>query len=186
MQLAQRLKTKTNNAKLNSPSYAQIPNLLQHLLNPIIEVSPRVLISRLRIEVLLHLSHARVGLGAEPQLDLDEGLKAGVEVGHAEVDQLRKLGEELLVELLVGLLGDFGLALGARQLGGVLVGLLDELLHLGAHSVVVKEFVVALLDALVDVGEVGAKAGYRFEDGCSIRAKSAADTDSTSSIGPSL
>lgn len=116
----------------------------------------------------MDLSHARVCLGTETQLNLDEGFKAGVEVGHAEVDELGEFGEKLLVQLLVGLLGHFGFALGTGQLCNILVRLLDEALDLGAHGIVVEEFVVAFLDALVDIGEVGAEAGDGVEDGCTV------------------
>lgn len=73
----------------------------------------------------MHLRHTRVGLGTEAQLDLDKGLEAGVEVGHAQVDELGKLGEELLVEGFVGGARELGLALGPGQLGRVLIRLLD-------------------------------------------------------------
>lgn len=150
---------------LNSPRYTQIPNLLQNLLNPIIQITPRILIPRLRIKILLHLGHPRIRLRTKAQLNLNQSLETGIQVRHAQVDQLGKLGEQLLVELLVGLLGHFGLALGPGQLRRVLVGLFDELLDLGAHGVVVEELVVALFDAFVDVGEVGAEAGDWVEDG---------------------
>lgn len=157
--------TKVEQMQLDSPGNTQIPNLLQHLLNPIIQVTPRILIPRLRIKVLLHLRHTRVRLRTEPELDLDQRLEAGIEVRNAQVDQLGEFGEELVVQLLVGLLGHFGFPLCAGQLGCVFVGFLDELLHLGAHGVVVEEFVVAFLDAFVYVGEVGAEAGDGVEDG---------------------
>ena len=84
-----------------------------------------VLLARVGVEVLLHLGHAAVGLGAEAQLNLDQGLEAGVEVGHAQVDELRQLRAQLVVQRLVRRLGELGLALRARQLARVLVGLLD-------------------------------------------------------------
>lgn len=106
-----------------------------------------VLLPRIRVEELLHLSHATVRLSAEAQLNFDQRLKARVQVGHAQVDELRQFGEELLVQLLVGRFRDLGFALGARELGWVLVWFLDEFLHAGPRGVVVEEFVIALFDA---------------------------------------
>ena len=70
----------------------------------------------------------------------------------------------MFVELLVGLFGDVSLALCPRQFRDVFVRFLDEFLDFGAHAVEVEEFVVAFLDAFVYVGEVGAEAGYWFQD----------------------
>jgi hypothetical protein len=89
----------------NRPADTQLPNLLQHLLDPRIQLTLGVLFSCVGIEVLLDLRHATVRLGAEAELDLDEGLERRVKVGHAQVDELRQLGAQLFVELLVGCLG---------------------------------------------------------------------------------
>jgi hypothetical protein len=148
----------------NRTGNTQIANLLQHLLDAIIQIALGVLVARLGIKILLDLRHARVCLCAEAQLNFDKGLEAGIEVRHAQVDELREFVEELLVQLLVGMLGHFSFALCARQLGHVLVGFLGELLDLGTHRVVVQELVVAFLDAFVYVGEVGAEAGDGVED----------------------
>jgi hypothetical protein len=126
---------------------AQVPYLAQHLLHPGVQHALGVLLPRVRVEILLDLGHARVRLGAEAQLDLDEGLERGVEVRHAQVDELRQLGEQLLVERLVRLLCELRLALGARQLRGVLVRLLDQFLDAGSRGVVVEQLVITLLDA---------------------------------------
>ena len=107
----------------------------------------RILLPGIRIQKLLHLRHTAVRLGAEPQLDLDQGLEAGVQIGDPQVDELGQFGEELLVEGFVGGAGEFGFALRARQLGGVFVGLFDQLLDAGAGGVVVEEFVVAFFYA---------------------------------------
>lgn len=61
--------------------------------------------------------------------------------------------------------GNFRLSLGAWKFGRVLVGLLDELLDLCSHGIVVEELVVSLLDALVDIREVGTEAGDWLQDG---------------------
>lgn len=63
---------------LDGAADAQLPNLLQHLFDAGIQLALCVLIPRVRIQVLLHLRHARVCLGAEAQLDLDERLKRRV------------------------------------------------------------------------------------------------------------
>lgn len=80
-------------------------------------------------------------------MDLHERLETGIQVGHAQVDELGEFGEELLVEGFVGGTGEVGFAFGARELGGVFVGFLDEFLNAGAGGVVVEEFVVAFFDA---------------------------------------
>ena len=112
-----------------------------------------ILLSRISIQKLLHLRHTAVRLGAEPQLDLDQGLEARVQIGYAQVDELGQLGEELLVEGFVGGAGEFGFALGARELGGVFVGFFDEFLDACAGGVVVEEFVVAFFYACGREGE---------------------------------
>ena len=137
----------TDEGSLHTTGDAQVANLAEHALDLAVEVSLGVLLARVGVEVLLHLSHAGIGLGTEAQLDLDERLEARVEVWHAQVDELGEFGEELLVERLVGRLGQFGFAFGAWQLGGVLVGFLYQLLDFGACGVVVEELVVAFLDA---------------------------------------
>lgn len=131
----------------HGPRNAQLPDLPQNLLNFAVQMPLRILLPRVRVQELLHLRHPTVRLGAEAQLDLHQGLKAGVQVGHAQVDELGQFGEELLVEGFVGGAGEVGLALGAGQLRRILVRFLDELLDPGAGGVVVQEFVVAFLDA---------------------------------------
>lgn len=144
---------------LDCPRNTQIANLLQHLLNTIIQITTRILISRLSIKILLNLRHTRIRLCAKAQLNLDQGLETGIQIWHAQIDELGQFVEELLVELFVCLLCDFGFALCARKFCRVLVGFLDEALDFGAHGVVVEKFVVALFDAFVYVGEVGAETG---------------------------
>ena len=156
------------NPSLDGARDAQLADLLEYRLDTVVQVTLGILLARVSVQVLLNLGHAAVSLGAEAQLDLDQGFKRRVEIWHAQVDELGELGEELVVELLVGLLGEFSVLLGAWQLSGVLVGLLDETLDLSAHGVVVEEFVVALLDAFVDVGEVSAEAGYWLQDSGSV------------------
>ena len=136
--------------QLNRAADAQLPDLLQDLLDAGVEVALGVLVAGVGVEVLLDLGHAAVGLGAEAQLDLDEGLEAGVEVGDAQVDELRQLRAQLLVQLVVRRLGHVHLLLGPRQLRHVLVRLLCQLLDLGAQRVVVEQLVAALLNACVD------------------------------------
>lgn len=92
------------------------------------------------------MGHARVGLGTEAQLDLDEGFEGGIEVGDAQIDELREFVCELLVELVISGLGELLVLLSAGQLRGVLVGLVGQLAHFGAHGVVVGLLVTALLD----------------------------------------
>lgn len=143
----------------NSPRNTQIPNLLQYLLNPVIQITPRILISRLRIQILLYLRHTRVSLCTKAQLDFNESFETRIKVGHTQIDELGQFIKQLFVELFVCLLSDFGFALGSGQFCSVLVGLFDETLYFGAHCVVVEEFVIALFDTFVDVWEVGAEAG---------------------------
>lgn len=112
-----------------------------------VEVALRVLLPRLSIEVLLDLGHAAVSLGAKAQLDLDESLEGGVEVGNTQVDKLGQLSAELLVELLVGSLGHVLFLLGTGELGHILVRFVDEALDFGAQGIVVEELVAAFLDA---------------------------------------
>ena len=126
---------------------AELADLAEDLFDSAVEHALRVLLPRVGVEELLDLRHAAVGLGAEAQLDLDEGLEARVEVGHTQVDELRQFGEELLIERFVGRAGEFGVALGAGELGRVFVGLFDEFLDAGAGRVVVEEFVVAFFYA---------------------------------------
>lgn len=156
--------TKNSRMKTNVQSYSsrntQIPNLLQHLLNPNIQLSRSILLPRIRIQILLHLCHPRIRLRAEPQLNLHQRFKRRVQIRNTQRNQLRQLGLQLLIQLLVRLTRNFAFLLHARQLGGILVGLLDKTLHLGANAVVVLEASVALFDAFVYVGEVGAEAGY--------------------------
>lgn len=122
----------------------------------------RILLPRIRIQILLHLRHPAIRLGAKPQLDLHERLEARVQVGNAQVDELREFGEELFVEGFVGGLGEFGFALGTGEFGGVLVGLFDKPFDAGAGGVVVEEFVVALFDAwLVGRARVSGVVGKR-------------------------
>jgi hypothetical protein len=149
---------------LNGSGDGQVSDFGEDLFHAIVQVASGILISGLRIKILLDLSHATVRFGAESELDFDERFERRIEVWDAEIDELGEFGEELFVELLVGLLCHFGLSLCARQFGHVLVGLFYQLLDLGADGVVVEELVVAFLDAFVDVGEVGAEAGDGFED----------------------
>ena len=137
--------------KSDGPDNAQLADLLQDLLDLVVQRALGILLARVGIEMLLNLRHAAVGLGAEFELDLDQSLEAWVEIGDAQIDELRELGRELLVELLVGGFGHLRLFLGTRELGGVLVGLLDEFLDLGTHGVVVEELVVTLLNACKSV-----------------------------------
>lgn len=106
-----------------------------------------VLFARIGIQELLHLRHATVRLGAEPELDLDQGFEAGVEVGDTEIDELGQFGEELFVEGFVGGAGEFRVAFGPGQFGGVFVGFFDEFFDAGARGVVVEEFVIAFFYA---------------------------------------
>jgi hypothetical protein len=55
------------------------------------------------------------------------------------------------------LLGDFGFSFSTGELRYILVRLFDEFLDPRTDGIVVEEFVVSLLDAFVDIGEVGAK-----------------------------
>jgi len=150
----------------------------------------RILLPSIRIQELLHLRHPRIRLRAKPQLYLHQRLETRIQIRHPEVDELGQLGEELVVEGLVGGFGEVGFALCARQLGGVFVGFFDEFFHAGAGGVVVEELVVAFFDAwgflglewvtwkgerwgrgrstFVYVGEIGAEAGDGFEDCLSI------------------
>lgn len=144
---------------------AQVSYLLQHLFDLCIELALGILISCVGIQILLNLGHSRVGFGAKAQLDLHEGLETGVQVGYAQVDQLGQLGGEHLIQLVVCSLGHLFVLLGARQLGHILVGFVGQFLDLGAGSVVVEGFVIALRDAAIDVGEVGAEALDGIEDG---------------------
>ena len=82
---------------LDSASDGQIANFAQNLLNPVVQVSTGVLFSGIGIQVLLDLSHSRVGFGAESQLNLDKGFERGVEIWNAQVDELGQFGEKLLV-----------------------------------------------------------------------------------------
>ena len=150
---------------LDCPCNAQIPNLLQHFFHPRVQLALCILVSCIRIEILLDLRHSRVRLGTEPQLDLDQGLEAGVEVGHSQVDELGQLACEGLVELVVCGFGELLVLFCARQLGDVLVGLVGQLLDLCAHAVVVHLLVLALGDAGVDVREVAAEALDGVEHG---------------------
>lgn len=131
----------------NRARNAQFSDFLQHLLNPGVEMTLRILISSISIKVLLDLSHPAVRFGTESELNLDKSLETGIQIRDTEVDKLREFGEELLVELLIGSLGHLGLLFCTRQLGDVFVGLFGELLDLGTHGIVVKEFVIALLNA---------------------------------------
>lgn len=124
------------------------------------------MLSGVGIQELLNLRHAGVGFCAESELDFNEGFEARVQIWDAEVDELGQFGKELFVELFVSLFGHVGFSLCAGQFCNVLIRLFDQFLHLGAHGVIVKEFVVTFLDALVDVGEIGAEARDRFENGC--------------------
>ncbi len=118
---------------------------------------------------MLDLCHSAVRLCAKSELDLDQGFETGVEVRNTEVDELGKFGEKLFVELFVCLFSHFGFSLRPRQFGHILVWFLDQFLHLGAHGIVVKEFVVALLDAFVDVWKICAEAGDGFQDGGAVK-----------------
>jgi hypothetical protein len=122
---------------------------LQDLLNLAVEVSLGILLTGIGIEVLLNLGHARVGFSAESELNLYESFEAWIEIWDTEIDELRELGEQLLVQLLVCCLGHLGLLLGAGELGDILVRLLNELLDLSTHGVIVQELVVALLDTWI-------------------------------------
>lgn len=106
-----------------------------------------VLFPRIGVQELLHLRHAAVGLGAEPQLDLDQGFEARVQIGHAEIDELGQFVEELIVERFVGGACLFGFAFGAGEFGGVFVGFFDQFLHPRPCGIVVEEFVVAFFYA---------------------------------------
>ena len=136
-----------SNTSSHGSADTQFPYLLQDLFYPAVEVSLCVLISGVCIQVLLNLGHPAVRLGTEAQLNLDEGLETGVEVGDAEVDQLGQFAAQLLVELLIGGPCDVHLLFGAGQFRDILVGLLGQLLDPGPQSVVVEQFVTALLDA---------------------------------------
>lgn len=129
----------------------------------------RVLFPRVRVEELLHLRHSGVRFGAEAQLDLHQGLEAGVEVRYAQIDELRQFGEELLVECFVGGAGEIGFAFCARKFRGVLVGFFHELFDAGAGGVVIEELVVAFFDACrqypVLVGEEAWRSGGRRSEG---------------------
>lgn len=118
--------------KLDSTTDAQLADLLQNLFDTSIEVALRILLPRLSIEVLLNLGHAAVSLGTEAQLDLDESLERGIEIGYTQVNELRQLGAELFVELLISGLGHVLLLLGTRELSHILVGFVNETLDFGA------------------------------------------------------
>lgn len=140
------------------PRNAQLPYLPQHLLDLAVEMPLRILLPRVGIEELLHLRHPRIRLGAEAQLDLHQGLEAGVEVRHAQIDELRQLREELLVESFVGGAGEIGFPFRAGKFRGVLVGFLHQLLDAGTGGVVIEELVVAFFDACcqsIDVSRCG-------------------------------
>jgi hypothetical protein len=90
-------------------------------------------------------------------LDFNQGFERRIQIRHAQVDELGKFCEELFVELFVCLLGDFGFSFSTGELRYILVRLFDEFLDSRTDGIVVEEFVVSLLDAFVDIGEVGAK-----------------------------
>lgn len=154
-----------NSVGLDCASDRQFSDLRKNLLHPVIQIAASILISGIRVEVLLNLSHSAVRFGAKPELDFDEGFKTGVQIRNAKIDKLGEFGEELFVELFVSLLGHFSFSLSAGKFGDILVWLFDQFLDFGAHRIVVKQFVVSFLDALVDVGEIGAEARDGFEDG---------------------
>ena len=132
--------------RLNGSADAKFTNLLEDLLNLVVQLALSVLFSGIRLEVLLNLCHTGVCFGAESELDLDEGFETRIEVGDTEIDELWEFAEELLIELFVSCLSHLGFLLSTRELGYVLVGLLDELLDLCSHGIVVEELMIALLD----------------------------------------
>ena len=105
---------------------------------------------------MLDLSHAGVSLRAKAQLDLDKGFEAGVQVRHAQVDELRQFREELVVEGFVGGAGELGFALGAGKFAWVFVWFFHQFFYAGASRVVVEQFVVtffyAYLEERLEVG----------------------------------
>lgn len=149
---------------LHRPRDTQIPNFLQHLLDPVIQRALSILLPNVLIQILLHLRHAAIRLRAEPQLNLDQRLEARIQIRHSQIDQLGDLGDELLVQGIVCGFRGRGFLLRAGQFGDVFVGLLDEPLYFCAQVVVVEGLVGAFFDAGVYVGEVGAEAGYGVED----------------------
>ena len=95
----------------------------------------------------MDLCHTAVSFRTKPQLDLYESFKARVKKRNTEVDELRKFRAELVIEGFVCYFGKLGLAFCPWKLRGVFVRFLDKFLNLGAGSVVIKEFMVAFLDA---------------------------------------
>lgn len=110
-------------------------------------MSLSVLFPRVRIQELLHLRHAAVRLGAEPQLDLDQGFETRVQVRDAEIDELREFVKQLFVQGFVSGACQFRVALGAGELGGVFVRFFGEFFDAGSGGVVVEEFVIAFFYA---------------------------------------
>lgn len=70
----------------------------------------------------------------------------------------------MLVELFVSLLRDLSFSLGAGQFGNILVGFFDEFFDSRTNGIIVEELIVALFDALVNVGKVGTKSRNWLEN----------------------
>jgi len=82
-----------------------------------IELSLRILLANALCKVPLHRAHLLVSLLCEARLHAHHGLETRVEVRDAQLEQLRQLGEQLLVDRLEEETRIFKLLLGAADGG---------------------------------------------------------------------
>ena len=93
------------------------------------------------------LCQSRVPLSTEPQLDLDQRLKRRIVERHPQCNQLRQLGLELVIQLVVNLFGHRQFLLGAWQLGRIFGRFIDQPSNFGFALLIVNLLVCSLLIA---------------------------------------
>jgi len=103
-------------------AYGQLPHLLQDGFDLSIQLTRSVVVPYGIVEVLLNVTKFLVSLFSELALYADHGLERGIEVGHAQAEELGKFDDELVVENVKDFFGFVMFLLSSWKFGRVVTG----------------------------------------------------------------
>lgn len=89
---------KSSELRSSRTAYRQLPHLLQHGFDLSVQLPRSIVVPYGIVEVLLNVAEFLVSLFSELALYADHGLERGIEVWHAQAEELGKFDDELVVE----------------------------------------------------------------------------------------